>query len=314
MTSTRGEDYLLLVEFVHKHIDFHDAELLAVLKMHGIKIGTDCQFVPLPNDVDGSATSTNRVPQSQRPFRILSFSWDSIGSKFSVCDDSQSKSEGEKCINLVTSLARCTLIRSVVELWGHGLQIDDCAKTIQLGNAFQRHKEGKHLSSSNNAMSTKSFENRSWKITIHTLGSTFNREEQNQMRSKFAFLSCPGQVQMENPDDEYLFIREVELDEAGGAVYPRHSEKREIIPENDARPPLGCYFGRILGSATLGRNWRGSNRLEKYSLKKRLYLGPTSMDSELSLIMTNLAMVTEGSFVSNSSSFFHIPFNLHQSY
>jgi tRNA (guanine10-N2)-methyltransferase len=119
---------------------------------------------------------------------------------------------------------------------------------------------------------------------------------------------------MENPDDEYLFIREVELDEAGGAVYPRHSEKREIIPENDARPPLGCYFGRILGSATLGRNWRGSNRLEKYSLKKRLYLGPTSMDSELSLIMTNLAMVTEGSFVSNSSSFFHIPFNLHQSY
>eukprot|EP00804_Cyclotella_cryptica_P023360 CCRYP_000506-RA/>CCRYP_000506-RA protein AED:0.31 eAED:0.31 QI:0/0.33/0.5/1/0.66/0.5/4/0/840 len=297
MESTRREDYLLLIEFVHKHIDFHDAELLAVLEMHGITIGTDCHFLPLPNDDNGSAASTkHRVPQSKRPFRILSFSWDSIGSKFSVCDNSLSTPEGKKCINLVTSLARCTLIRSVVELWGHGLQIDDCAKAIQLGNAFQRHKEGKHLSSSDNPMIAKSFEHRSWKITIHTLGSTFNREEQNHMRSKFAFLAFPGPVQMENPHDEYLFIREVELDEAGGAVYPRHSEKREIIPENDARPPLGCYFGRILGNATLGRNWRGSNRLEQYSLKKRLYLGPTSMDSELSLIMTNLAMVTEGSF------------------
>ncbi|KAL7489850.1 hypothetical protein ACHAW6_015566 [Cyclotella cf. meneghiniana] len=296
MASTRGEDYLLLVEFVHKHIDFHDAELLAVLKMHGIEIGTDCRFLPLPNDADGSTTSTNRVPQSKRPFRILSFSWDSIGSKFSVCDDSKSRPESETCVNLVISLARCTLIRSVVELWGYGLQIDDCAKTIQLGTALQRHKEGKHLSLSNNSTVKKSFESRSWKITIHTLGSTFNREEQSDMRSKFAFLTFPGPVQMENPDDEYLFIREVELDEAGGAVYPRHSEKREIIPENDARPPLGCYFGRILGSATLGRNWRGSNRLEKYSLKKRLYLGPTSMDSELSLIMTNLAIVKEGSF------------------
>jgi tRNA (guanine10-N2)-methyltransferase len=263
--------------------------------MNGIKIGADCQFLPIPNSAAGS---TGCVPQSKRPFRILSFSWDSIGSKFVVCDEEgDSNSKDQKVINLVTSLARCTLIRSVVELWGYGHQITDCVKSVQSGQCLHRHKIGKHLHSSGTA---KSYESRSWKITIHTLGSTYNRDEQHEMRSKFVFLQFPGPVQMENPDDEYLFIREVELDAAGGAVYPRHSEKKELIPENDARPPLACYFGRILGNTTLGRNWRGGNRLEQYSLKKRLYLGPTSMDSELSLIMTNLAQVKEGSIVSTN--------------
>lgn len=40
---------------------------------------------------------------------------------------------------------------------------------------------------------------------------------------------------MKDPDDVYLFIREVELDGQGGAVYPRHSGvgiRKQIIPEN----------------------------------------------------------------------------------
>jgi tRNA (guanine10-N2)-methyltransferase len=293
--QTTNDTYLLLIEFVHKHIDFHDAELNAIIEMNDIKVGADCQFLPIPNS---AADSTRSVPQSKRPFRIISFSWDSIGSKFAVCDEEDNSNS--KVINLVTSLARCTLVRSVVELWGYGPQIADCVKSVQSGQGLERHKMGKHLHSSGTA-SAKSFESRSWKVTIHTLGSTYNRDEQHEMRSKFAFLELPGPVQMENPDDEYLFIREVELDSAGGAVYPRHSEKKELIPENDARPPLACYFGRILGNTTLGRNWRGGNRLEQYSLKKRLYLGPTSMDSELSLIMTNLAQVKPGSIVSTNS-------------
>lgn len=221
---------------------------------------------------------------------LLSFPWSSIGSRFSVSDNDENEKK-QKAINLVSALARCTLIRSVIELWGAGTTFDDCIKSSQDGNAFQRHQEGKHLGSG----ATK-YDERSWKITVHTLGTTFTREEQNIMRSKFSFLNFPGRVQMKNPDDEYLFIREVELDAEGGAVFPRHSGiNKEIIPENAARLPLACYFGRILGGSSLGRNWR-ANRLEQYSLKKRVYLGPTSMDSELSLIMTNLALVKKGSF------------------
>jgi len=276
---TDGEEYLLLIEFVHRHLGFHDAELESILEMNGIKLGVDCHYKALPN----SGVDSKFV----RPFRILSFPWSSIGSKFSIYTDAEGK--GKKKTDLVTSLARCTLIRSVIELWGAASTIEDCVKVTKDKNFQKRHQQGEHLGDA----ATK-YEDRTFKITIHTLGSTYTREEQNVMRSQFSFLDFPGAVQMKNPSDEYLFIREVELDDKGGAIYPRHSgENREIIPENDARPPLGCYFGRVLG---VGRNWRGSGRLEQYSLKKRAYLGPTSMDSELSLIMTNLAQVKNGSF------------------
>ena len=277
------EDYSLLIEFAHKHLDFHNAELLSVLQMNGVKIGEDCHFRPLPIDAN------NPPSELRRPFKILTFSRSSIGRQFSVSDNGADKKDNT--INLISALSRCTLIRSVVELWGAGTTIDNCVQSIQSGNALQNHMEGTHLGSD-----AKKYNERTWKITVHTLGSTYTREEQNDMRAKFAFLSFPGKVQMKNPDDEYLYIREVELDAEGGAVYPRHSGvNREIVPENDVRPPLACYFGRVLGNSTLGRNWR-SQRLEQYSLKKRAYLGPTSMDAELSLIMTNLALIRKGSF------------------
>ena len=62
---------------------------------------------------------------------------------------------------------------------------------------------------------------------------------------------------------------------------------------NELRPEcIAVYFGRILGSS---RNWR-RGRIEELSLKKRKYLGPTSMDAELSVIMSNIAQVQKNSF------------------
>ena len=192
--------------------------------------------------------------------------------------------------------AKVMRMLTFLSLRSAGPTIDDCVESVRSGYYPRRHQEGEHLGSEDAA---KKFEDRTWSILVHTLGSTYTREEQNDMRAAFSFLNFPGKVQMKDPDDEYLFIREVELDGQGGAVYPRHSGiNKQIIPENDARPPLACYFGRVLGNNGLGRNWRGSNRIEQYSLKKRCYLGPTSMDSELSLIMTNLAQIQpRGSFV-----------------
>jgi len=58
-------------------------------------------------------------------------------------------------------------------------------------------------------------------------------------------------------------------------------------------PPLGVYFGRVLGGV---RKVKGRGGIDEFSLTKRSYLGPTSMDAELSLIMTNLGRVQKGSF------------------
>jgi len=108
--------------------------------------------------------------------------------------------------------------------------------------------------------------------------------------------ALPGPVQMVDPTNEFVLIREVELDANGGVLYPRYGEKRQLLPEHDARPPLACYFGRALVERKVrGRRHRMSGRrMMDYNLKQRKYLGPTSMDADLSFIMTNLGQVRAG--------------------
>ena len=91
-TSAAGGEYLLLIEFVHRHLGFHDAELESVLEMSGIKLGVDCQLRPLPNNGTDSKTSTNYT----RPFKILSFPWSSIGSKFSITSEGDNEEKETK--------------------------------------------------------------------------------------------------------------------------------------------------------------------------------------------------------------------------
>ena len=85
---------------------------------------------------------------------------------------------------------------------------------------------------------------------------------------------------MESPDYEFLLVREAHLDAQGGPLYPHQDHNQQLIPKNVARPPLGLYFGRIIGG---GRLTGGRGGYEQYSLKKHTSLGPTIMDAELSL-------------------------------
>jgi tRNA (guanine10-N2)-methyltransferase len=277
-----NDRYNILVEFAHIHLDFQRAELEAVLSMSDIYIGRDCFEISLPNP--------NREYHS--PFMILSFDYAYANSKFNLDDEGQVLSDdigrfGKKVTGKPTIaevFSRVTLVRSVIHLFGYDSDLDSCANAV---------KKWSESSSGKNQLIPYRKQSVSWKITVHTLGTTFTTVEQNEMRGKFSFLDFPGPIKMMNPTYEYLLVREVELDHKGSAVYPRYGEKKVIIPENDSRPPLACYYGRVLGGL---RNWRGKGRLEQLTLKKRSYLGPTSMDAELSLIMTNMARVKQGSF------------------
>jgi len=120
----------------------------------------------------------------------------------------------------------------------------------------------------------------SWKITIHTLGSKYTRKEQDEKRHHFTnLLSFPGPARMNLPHDEYLHIREVELNAKGSPLHPRRGSKSNnnnnngggggaiIIPEHDSLPPLAVYFGRILepssNSSTSNSSTTSSNSSTK---------------------------------------------------
>ena len=308
MTSNEILDptrYNILIEFVHRHLDFHRAELESVLAMHNILIGRDCMEVNLPKNIGHRVIKSNDINDCEgssimniRPFMILSFTYDYARNKFNIDSDDtviadeitimEEKTSFTKTHHnnnkptIASILSRCTLIRCALELWATGEDFDSCALSLKKLN---ENEIGKQL------LSRYMDEESTWKITVHTLGSKYDREEQNAMRFKFAFIDFPGKIRMQDPTHEFLIIREISLSDKGGPIYPRVGLKKEIIPEHDALPPLAVYYGRILGGK---RDWRGQ-RLEKYNLKKRQYLGPTSMDSELSLIMTNLGMVQKGS-------------------
>lgn len=268
--------YNVLVEFAVKHMDFQRAELESVLDMVGIQLNSvSCRVVPLPNPSE----------ERKRPFLILSFS--KILTRERVFLEGVEDQEPPACtpLSLATIIMnRCTLVRSVLELWGAGTTLNDCVdQTLQ----WKESPMGNSIFQSNAA------ERKTWKTTVHTLGTRYTRQEQDAMRNKFSALNFRGPVQLTEPDNEYVMIREVELTEKGSAIYPRHDCHSKLIPENDARPPLAVYFGRVLES----RFTKGRGGVEQYSLTKRTYLGPTSMDAELSFIMTNLAQVDKGSFV-----------------
>lgn len=246
--------YVVLVEFAHRHADFQLAELDSVLDMHGIRRGTtDCEQMALP----GSSIY-------HRPFCLLSFS------------------KEHKTIGSII-LDRCTLVRSVIEIWGLAKSLDECVAHVR---NWIDHSQGIY----ERCLSP----DKSWKLTVQAIGSKLSFEEQTQLRSNFSFLGFRGPVKMEHPTEEYLLLCEVELDDQANPVYPRFDCHQNPIPENQNRPPLAVYFGRALGG---NRRAKGRGNVDAFSLKKRAYLGPTSMDAELSLIMTNLGQVRPHSVV-----------------
>jgi tRNA (guanine10-N2)-methyltransferase len=276
------ERYLVLVEFAYKHLDFQMAELESVLDMYGIVLnGPDCQMLPLPN------MTNEESPHRKRTFVILSFS-----SKDAVrlsTNDSVKKwdcttTKNSTTLGIADMLFRCTLVRSIVELWGCATTMESCAEATKVW--VKETELGKSI-----------FEkvwdaSKSWKVMVHTLGARYTREEQDAMRRHFSHLDFQGTVKLKEPDNEFILIREVEMDGKGSPLYPRHTAGKRLNPENDRRPPLAVYFGRVLGGTPNGRGG-----LEQYSLRHRVYLGPTSMDAELSFVMTSLGQVQKASVV-----------------
>jgi tRNA (guanine10-N2)-methyltransferase len=273
--------YLVMIEFAYKHLDFQVAELESILDMNGIQLGgPDCSILPLPGEVK----YVN--PVKRRPFMILSFPSKDVD-RLSTNNNNIDKWDCTRIQNnsgIAEILSRCTLVKSVVELWGSAVSMDDCAK---LAIEWSKQNDiGKSVFEKVSSVS------KSWKLTVHTLGSKYSREEQDMMRKKFSYLGFLGSIKMNEPDNEFLLIREIELDGKGGPLHPRLGVEGKAIPENDSRLPLGVYFGRVLGGVRKGRGG-----LEQFNLKHRIYLGPTSMDAELSFVMTSFGQVQKGSIV-----------------
>ena len=104
----------------------------------------------------------------------------------------------------------------------------------------------------------------SFRFEVDCFGKSLEQNEQVDLINNFAFMTLDGPISLKKPQVTFL----VAIDH-----------------------PHSLYsFGIKLGESLRGQ-------IDNFSLKKRMYLGTTSMEAELSFVMCNLARITPGQVV-----------------
>ena len=162
--------------------------------------------------------------------------------------------------NAIKLAQRSILIRNISELWGVAADYTEIVQVIQncnLSNLPQYYHE-------------------SFKFHVDSYGCTMSIEDRIAHINSLAFLGYAGKIDLVNPKNTFVYYLEYEegLD-----------SKRKENP-----PPKRIFMGRLLAESC-------RPLIHQYDLKKRSYIGTTSMDAELSLISANMALARRGSFV-----------------
>jgi tRNA (guanine10-N2)-methyltransferase len=154
-------------------------------------------------------------------------------------------------------IQRSFLIKNIIELWTESETIQGLMENIRNGTQKDRPE----------------YQTCSFKFQIRTYGLSLSSEEQMNRIQQFAWLDYKGPIKMKNPDVQFVFYEEYDFGSKTGAI------------------PKKFYFGVQVAEGT------GNEVVAKYDLKKRQYLGTTSMDAELSLITANQALARPGSII-----------------
>jgi tRNA (guanine10-N2)-methyltransferase len=191
--------------------------------------------------------------------------------------------------------ARAVLVRAVYELWavGHNL-----AETVANARLLPSSFLEPYLA-----------QEKSWAIQVNTFGRTLSMEQKQQCREHFKFIAFQGPVNVTQADTElwlsldfnkYRHILPTDVPTTFPTITTTVSSAMELIDSNPALPDektenngtmdVPAYLGRIIARGGM------KEELKMYDLKKRLYLGPTSLDDSLALILANISGVVPGMF------------------
>mmetsp|Transcript_9634 Transcript_9634/g.29210 ORF Transcript_9634/g.29210 Transcript_9634/m.29210 type:complete len:298 (-) Transcript_9634:1730-2623(-) len=163
--------------------------------------------------------------------------------------------------------ARSVLVRAIFRVWGIGDTYSECLESALLADEshFSPLLHGGGLT---------------FKCVVEAFGRAYSLDEQLQKMHFFAPIlsKFEAKVKLKNPDHE-VWIMEDAFPTKG------HRHKSEALEE-----PRKIFFALKVADG-------GQGIVQSYTLKKRKYIGTTSMDAELSFIMANQALLQEGSIV-----------------
>ncbi|XP_064085838.1 tRNA (guanine(10)-N2)-methyltransferase homolog isoform X2 [Macrobrachium nipponense] len=150
-------------------------------------------------------------------------------------------------------MSRTMLVRSCYELWGQGCSEEELHSNVKL----MPHELLKpHVS-----------HDKTFKVRVETFNRSLKNSEKLQRIESLSYLPFEGKVDLTNPDTSLHMIE----------YYGLH-------PNETPETPFKIFLGRWIVDGQ-------RDLIDKYSLKRRTYIGSTSMDAQLSFIMANLAEV-----------------------
>lgn len=150
-------------------------------------------------------------------------------------------------------LSRSVLVKDAFELWGFGHNLATLKESVQ---QFPSQYKEKWFS-----------ENCTFAVRIKGIGKKVSLSQQiSKIEMLDDILEFKGKVKLAEPDVEIFVVEDYS------------GRKNGQPPDN----PTYLYLGRFLCSGQ-------RSLIEHYSVKKRKFIGNTSMDAMLSIIMANLA-------------------------
>ncbi|XP_043272305.1 tRNA (guanine(10)-N2)-methyltransferase homolog isoform X2 [Venturia canescens] len=155
--------------------------------------------------------------------------------------------------------SRAVSLRFCLELWGHSTCLNVLHEQLKV--------------CPEEWLSPYMGKDKSFKIVVETFCKHFTQKEKVEKIETFSYLPLEGRINLRNPDTTLFYIEHYGLD-----------------PNNIPDTPEELFFGRWV---TDGKR----DLIRKLSLKTRKFIGNTSMDPQLSLIMANQAQVKEGDIV-----------------
>lgn len=133
---------------------------------------------------------------------------------------------------------------------------------------------------------------KTFRFLVETYGNSLEMSEQVAIVNQFSFMALRGKVNLKKAEVSFSVCLDYGNAKKLAAGKKECEEGDQVDAKSEVKQSksLRCYMGvRIAEGARSVVNF--------FDLKKRSYLGTTSMDAELSLVMANQALVKPGSIV-----------------
>jgi tRNA (guanine10-N2)-methyltransferase len=153
--------------------------------------------------------------------------------------------------------SRAVSLYGVFEIWGEGKTHEELQGEVK--RYVERHAEARRR-----------VDERSFKFKVEGFNRHYSFSEQMRLIRTFEWLKWGGKVEMNNPDDRYWIL--------------------ELYRSALSDDPLKVWLVRQVSSSA-------RSLIDQYTLKRRSYLGTTSMEAEISFFTANQALAKPGSFV-----------------